>query len=259
MRILYFDCFSGISGDMTLGALIDCGVDAEYLQNELGKLGLDGYSINTGKSLKNGISGTNVDVILDEHNHDHCMNDNHDHGHHFHRNLSDIERIIDNSTLNENVKASSKKIFQKLASAEGKIHGKPVEDVHFHEVGAVDSIVDIVGTAICMDYLKIDKFISSPVNTGMGFVKCQHGIIPVPGPAAIELLKGVPVYSLDVNTELVTPTGAAIISTLCDSFGPIPQMTVENTGYGCGKKDLEIPNLLRVIIGNEKKKIIPQY
>lgn len=282
MRVLYFDCFCGISGDMTLGALIDCGVDVEEFKSELGKLNMDGYAIEVTRSLRNGISGTHVNVVLhqhtqdhdhhhEHHNHDeeyhdghhdvhmhHTHHESHNEGHggveHHHRNLIDIEHIIDESGLNQRVKSVSKLIFRNLAVAEAKIHGKSVEDVHFHEVGAVDSIVDIVGTAICIDMLKIDRFVSSPVNTGMGFVECQHGIIPVPGPAALELLKGVPVYSMDIDTELVTPTGAAIISTLCESFGPIPAMTVQNTGYGVGSKQLEIPNLLRVIMGEDKKK-----
>jgi uncharacterized protein (TIGR00299 family) protein len=174
--------------------------------------------------------------------------------HHGHRNLMDIEHIIGSSRLNDNIKEISRGIFRKLAQAEAKIHGRPVEEVHFHEVGAVDSIVDIVGASICIDMLKIDLFQCSPINTGMGFVKCQHGIIPVPGPAALELLKGIPIYSEDINTELVTPTGAAIISYLCSNFGPIPLITMERTGYGAGKKELEIPNMLRVIIGEADKK-----
>lgn len=269
MRVLYFDCFSGISGDMTLGALIDCGVDCEKFKRELAKLNIDGYEIDITRGMKNGISGTDVNVILEmdhdgnAHHHDNDGNDEHnheDHHHehgmhsHAHRNLSDIEKIIDDSSLSVKVKELSKLMFKKVAVSEAKIHGKSMEEVHFHEVGAVDSIIDIVGTAICIEELKIDKFISSPVNTGMGFVKCQHGIIPVPGPAALEMLKGVPVYSMDINTELVTPTGAAIISTLCSEFGPLPRMVVERCGYGCGKKDIEIPNLLRVVIGEDKKK-----
>lgn len=268
MRVLYFDCFSGISGDMTLGALIDCGVDCEKFKRELAKLNIDGYEIDITRGMKNGISGTDVNVILevdhdgndhhdndgnDEHNHE---DHHHEHGmhSHAHRNLSDIEKIIDDSSLSVKVKELSKLMFKKVAVSEAKIHGKSMEEIHFHEVGAVDSIIDIVGTAICIEELKIDKFVSSPVNTGMGFVKCQHGIIPVPGPAALEMLKGVPVYSMDINTELVTPTGAAIISTLCSEFGPLPRMVVERCGYGCGKKDIEIPNLLRVVIGEDKKK-----
>lgn len=253
MRVLYFDCFSGISGDMVLGALLDSGIDVEVFKNELQKLHIDGYNIETSRVVKNGISGMDVNVILEEHHHDHGHD--HENHHHDHRNLSDIENIIDCSELDKNVKDISKRIFKKLAEAEAKVHGKPVEEVYFHEVGAVDSIVDIVGTAICVDILKIERFMASPVNTGMGFVRCQHGIIPVPGPATIELLRGLPVYSMDINTELVTPTGAAILSSLCDSFGPIPPMVVLNTGYGAGKKDMEIPNLLRVIIGDEKKKM----
>jgi len=249
MRIMYFDCFSGVSGDMTLGALIDCGADGEFLKGELEKLHITGYKIEIKNSIKNGICGTDVNVILEK-----C--EEHEEGHHnSHRNLMEIEKIINNSQLNENVKDMSKKIFRKLAESEAKIHGRPIEEVHFHEVGAVDSIVDIVGTAICIDYLKIDKFVCSPVNTGMGFVECQHGLIPVPGPATIELLKGMPVFSSDIKCELVTPTGAAIVSTLCSEYGPLPSMVVEKVGYGCGKKELEIPNLLRVVIGEDKKKL----
>lgn len=244
MKTLYFDCFSGISGDMVLGALIDCGIDAEDFKMELAKLHLDGYSIDVTMSSKNGIRGTDVNVRLTD--------DHEGHDHH-HRNLRDIENIIDNSSLKQNVKDMAKSIFLRLAEAEGKIHCKAVDEVHFHEVGAVDSMVDIVGTAICIDMLGIERFVGSRVNTGMGFVSCQHGIIPVPGPATAELLKGVPVYSMDIQTELVTPTGAAILSTLCESYGPIPCMTVEKVGYGLGKKDIDIPNLLRVFIGDEKK------
>lgn len=264
MKVLYFDCFSGISGDMVLGALIDCGIDPERFISEINKLNIEGYSIKVTRGAKNGISGIDVDVQLDndkdgdhgchEGNDDHSAHDHDSHNKaHHHRNLQDIEYIIDNSALKQNVKDVSKKIFRKLAYAEAKVHGKPVEEVHFHEVGAVDSIIDITGTAICLDLLGVEKVIGSAVNTGMGFVKCQHGIIPVPGPAAMELLKGIPIYSLDIRTELVTPTGAAILSSLCESFGPIPQMTVESTGYGLGKKDIEIPNLLRAVIGEEKK------
>lgn len=248
MRILYFDCFSGISGDMTLGALIDCGVDGEALRAELKKLGVDGYSLEITRKQKNGIEGCDVDVRAEE---DHCG----DGGRHCHRNLRDIKGIIDRSSLSDNVKSLSERMFGKLARAEAKIHGVGVDDVHFHEVGAVDSIIDMVGASICVDMLHIDKFVSSSVNTGMGFVRCQHGIIPVPAPATVELLKGVSVHSSNIDSELVTPTGAAIVSTLCSEFGPIPEMTIEETGYGCGKRDLEIPNLLRVLVGDEKKKI----
>lgn len=254
MKVLYFDCFSGISGDMTLGALLDCGINGEKFKEEIAKLNIGGYRIDIKKGMKNGISGTDVNVILSsdkEESDDFCDHDNE--GHHNHRNLSDIEKIIDDSSLDERVKDLSKHMFRKLAVSEARIHGKDIKEVHFHEVGAVDSIIDIVGTAICVVQLKVDKFISSPVNTGMGFVKCQHGIIPVPGPAALELLKGIPVYSMDINTELVTPTGAAIISTLCSEFGPLPHMVVERCGYGCGKKDIKIPDLLRVVIGEDKR------
>lgn len=254
MRILYFDCFSGISGDMVLGALIDCGIDVQLFLNEIKKLDIEGYRIEIAHSSKNGIGGTDVNVILDEEKNAHSdHHDKNDHNHHDHRNLKDITYIIENSELAQSVKDMSIKIFNRIAEAEAKIHCKDIDEVHFHEVGAVDSIIDIVGASICINLLHIDKMVSSAVNTGYGFVNCQHGIIPVPAPATVELLKGIPVYSLDIKTELVTPTGAAILSTLCSSFGPIPDMTVEKAGYGLGKKDLEIPNLLRVIIGDQKK------
>ena len=244
MKTLYFDCFSGISGDMVLGALIDCGIDGGAFKNELSKLNVDGYDIEITKGSKKGISGTDVFVKIENEDNPHC---------HIHRNLEDIDEIIDRSSLNQHVKEVSKKIFLKLAEAEAKVHSKKVEEVHFHEVGALDSIVDIVGCAICIDMLNIERFAASRVNTGMGFVECRHGIMPVPAPAAAELLTGIPIYSMDIETELVTPTGAAILSTLCESFGPIPAMTIGKIGYGLGKKDIDIPNLLRVFIGDQKK------
>jgi hypothetical protein len=233
---------------MTLGALLDLGVDKDVLLNELNKLNVSGFTIDISRAKKNGIEGTNVDIRLDAHNHKHE-----------HRNLHDIEKIIDESALDENVKKISKAMFMKVAQAEAKIHGTTIENIHFHEVGALDSIVDIVGVAICMNMLKVDKVISSPLHDGTGFVKCQHGLIPIPAPAVLEILReaSVPFYSTGIKNELVTPTGAAIIATLAEEFGNMPEMVVEKVGYGAGKRNMEIPNLLRVTLGEVKKKITP--
>lgn len=242
MTTLYFDCFSGISGDMTVGALIDIGVPEEYLLRNLDKLGIsDEYSINIKKGIKNGIHGTDFDVLLIE---------KHDDNHHG-RNLFDIEGLIDKSSLNDNIKNISKRIFNIIAEAEAKVHGKGIYDVHFHEVGAVDSIIDIVGTAICIDYIKPDIILSSPVNTGSGFVKCQHGLIPVPAPATLNILKDVPVYCDEREFELTTPTGAAILKALVLKFEKMSFMKIKKVGYGCGKRNTDKPNVLRVILCEE--------
>ncbi|KPU27271.1 hypothetical protein TR13x_05855 [Caloranaerobacter sp. TR13] len=260
MKILYYDCFSGISGDMNLGAMIDLGVGKEYLINELSKLNLDSeYEIRIRRENKKGIDGTKVDVILkNKHDHSH---DHHDHTHshshsHAHRNLKDIEYIINSSSLNENVKKLSIDMFRKIAQAEAKVHGKSLYEVHFHEVGAVDSIVDIVGAAICIDYLKVDKIMASHVQLGGGFVKCAHGLIPVPAPATVEILKGIPIKSGIAPFETTTPTGAAILAVNVDEFTDEMNFTIEKIGYGIGSRDLKIPNVLRVYIAreNEEKK-----
>ncbi len=274
-NILYFDILSGISGDMTIGALLDldCGIDIKMLENELKKLNLSGYSITAKKTLKNSISGTKFDVILEEHqhNHDHAHghehNHSHDHAHghehehnhvhdhtheHEHRSYKDIIALIDNSDLKESVKTLSKEIFLTIGLAEAKIHAKTLDEVHFHEVGAVDSIVDIVGSAICIDALNIDEIISSPIHVGTGFVKSQHGVIPVPAPATLEILQGVPIYSTGIRSELVTPTGAGIIKTMAKDYGSFPQLVIEKIGYGHGTKDLDITNTLRVTLCKKK-------
>ncbi|HGE69756.1 TPA: nickel pincer cofactor biosynthesis protein LarC [Candidatus Poribacteria bacterium] len=245
-KVAYFDCFSGISGDMTLGVLVDLGLKPEVLKDELLKLNLDGYKISFNKVQKHGITGTKVDIELDNHDH------HHEHNHHG-RHLSDIIKLISESQLNQDVKDMAEKIFTRLGEAEAKVHNVDIEKIHFHEVGAVDSILDIVGSAIGINALEIDKIYSSPLPLGQGFVKSSHGVIPVPAPATVELLRGIPAKRTEVSAELVTPTGAAIISTITDSFGPIPDMTIENIGYGAGTKDFtEQPNLLRVIIGTSK-------
>ena len=246
----YFDIFSGISGNMILGALIDAGLSIEELKKELSKLKLDDeYEIISKKVLKNGISGTYVNVQLKEHHHEHHNHEHHHLHHHHHRSLSDIYEIIDKSDLSNEIKIKSKEIFLRLAKAEAKMHGVGIEEVHFHEVGAVDAIVDIVGSVIGMELLGIERIKASPVHVGRGFVKSAHGKIPVPAPATMELLEGVPVYSIGIDAELTTPTGAAIITTLSEDFGPRPYMLITKTAYGAGTRDLEIPNLLRINLG----------
>jgi uncharacterized protein (DUF111 family) len=282
MKILYYDCFCGISGDMNIGALIDLGVDKEYLLNEISKLKLDSeYEIKIEKALKNGISGTKVDVVLYKHHHDHNHEEaltstnghshrhhhdegthehhqaeqhkhvhNHTHEHH-HRNLGDIKNIINNSSLCDNIKKLSIDIFMKVAEAEALVHNKPLDEVHFHEVGAIDSIIDIVGAAICIDYLKVDKVLASSVQVGGGFVKCAHGIIPVPAPATVEILKNIPIKSGIVQFETTTPTGAAILAANVEEFTDKIDFSVDKIGYGIGHRDLEIPNVLRVYLGKK--------
>ena len=259
MKTLYFDCSSGISGNMTLGALTEIIGDEKYLLEELKKLNMDGYHIEISKKVKNGITGTHVDVILEhEHNNEHHHNnedENAEHHHHEHRNLEDINKIIDNSTLDENVKTLAKKIFMRVAKAESKVHNKPLDEIHFHEVGAIDSIVDIVGTAILINKIKPDKIISSIVNDGYGFIECAHGTMSVPVPATSEIFaaSNVKFKQIDIDTELVTPTGAAIIAELADEFITLPAMVTEKIGWGAGTKDLKIPNILKVYYGEMEK------
>jgi len=254
MKVLYYDCFCGISGDMNLGALIDLGVDKEYIIKELSKLKLDSeYKIKIEKTTKKGISGTKVDVNLSHHHHHH----NDDHHHHgqqgSHRNLTDIEKIINDSNLSERVKTISLNMFMKVAEAEAKVHGKSLYEVHFHEVGATDSIIDFVGAAVCLDYLKVDRIMASSVQVGGGFVKCAHGIIPVPAPATVEILLGIPVKSGLVPFETTTPTGAAILAANVEVFTDKIDFSVEKVGYGIGHRELEIPNVLRVYLGSIEK------
>lgn len=253
MKTLYFDCSSGISGNMTLGALTEIIGDENYLVEELRKLNIDGYKIEFSKKIKNGITGTYVDVIL-EHEHHHEEKNHHEHNHthhHEHRNLNDVNKIIDNSSLNGNVKDLAKRIFLRVAKAESKVHNKPIEEVHFHEVGAIDSIVDIVGTAILINKINPSKIISSIVNDGYGFIECAHGKISVPVPATSEIFaeSKVKFRQIDIDTELVTPTGAAIIAELSNEFRTLPTMIIEKIGWGTGSKDLEIPNVLKVYCG----------
>lgn len=235
MKILYYDCFAGISGDMNLGAMIDLGLDPEYLKNELDRLEIDKYELQITRDQRHGIFGTKVDVIMGKTD--------------VHRHMSDIEKIIRSSTLNDEIKELSLIIFRKIAIAEAKVHNTPVEKVHFHEVGAVDSIVDIVGAAIAMNYFKPDKIIASGIEVGGGFVKCSHGTLPVPAPATVEILKGIPVRMGTVDFEATTPTGAAIIAATVNEFTDKPFINIHKTGYGVGHKKANIPNLLRVYLG----------
>jgi uncharacterized protein (TIGR00299 family) protein len=239
MKIAYFDCFAGISGDMTLGALIDAGADPERLRDSLTGLGVGGYRIEVGRKIAGYIEATDVSVILDEPHHGH------------HRHLKEILEIIRGATLSDSVKQTAERIFRRLAAAEGLIHGCSPEKIHFHEVGALDAIVDIVGTAIALEMLGSPKVISSPMPTFHGYVKGSHGIFPLPAPATAEILRGVPWRKLDIEGELVTPTGAAIIAEIASGFGPLPAMRVQSIGYGAGKSDFGIPNALRVMIGEE--------
>ncbi len=325
MRILYYDCFCGISGDMNLAAMLNLGVPKEYLFKEISKINLNSeYDIQINSSEKLGITGTRVDVILkdevnnsdnigykdfehcstdiiedhshshvhdEEHNHhDHSHGEdashNHEHSHphsnehdcshnheqahvhshsgnheHHHRNLKDIENIINSSDLSEKVKNLSLNMFMRVAEAEAKVHGKTLYEVHFHEVGAIDSIVDIVGAAICLEYLKVDKIMASHVQVGGGFVKCAHGLMPVPAPATVEILKGIPINVGVVQFETTTPTGAAILAENVQEFTSKIDFSIKKIGYGIGHRDLDIPNVLRVYLGedNSLEKIEEQY
>ncbi len=222
---------------MNLAAMIDLGLDKNFLLSELKKLKLSGYTIRFSKEQRSGITGTRVDVITDPSENQ------------IHRNLSDIEKIIDTSDLNKQVKSLSKRIFQKLGKAEAHVHNKPISKIHFHEVGAIDSIIDIVGAAICYDYFQFDKIFASSVELGGGFIKASHGVLPVPAPATVEILKNIPTKIGGANFETTTPTGAAILSTLVNDFTDKIEMVIHKTGYGIGHKVTESPNLLRVYVG----------
>lgn len=234
--IAYFDCFSGISGDMTLGAFLDLGVPVEWIKEGLDRIPLKGFDLTVTQISRSGIHAKRVQVDTKYGSKS--------------RDYSQIKSLLKDSPLSPSVKERSLEIFAKIAEAEAEIHNCPIEKVHFHEVGGIDAIVDIVGTALCVDFLKLDKIVASKIPLGSGFVDCSHGTLPVPAPATLKILKDVPVYGTDVPHELVTPTGAAIIVTLAESFGKLPAIIVADTGYGAGQRDLEaIPNLLRIITG----------
>jgi uncharacterized protein (TIGR00299 family) protein len=244
MKIAYLDCASGISGDMTLGALVDAGAGLAAIQHGIDSLGLPGCRIIATEVKKRGFRATQIAI---EHEPEHK-----------HRHLHHITAMIDGSALADRQRELAKRIFERLAEAEAKVHGSTIEKVHFHEVGAVDSIADIVGSAIGFDLLGIERIICSPVPTGHGFVEIAHGRCSIPAPATGELLRGVPLAPLGVEGELTTPTGAAIVAALADEFGPLPAMTIERIGYGAGQKDFPQPNLLRILVGTTTQTSSPQ-
>ena len=236
--ILYFDIIGGISGDMTLASLLDLGVPKEIFLQELNKLNMDNeFEIEIDYKYENGIKGTKVNVITKE---QYC-----------HRNLIDVYDIIDNSRLNNNIKERAKEIFMIVAKSEAKVHGTTIDKIHFHEVGAIDSIVDIVGSCILLDLLNIDKVYSTSVPLGSGFIQCAHGVIPAAAPATVEILKNIPVKFNHVKGECTTPTGAAIIKTICDEFVDELDFNTKKIGYGVGHKKFEKPNILRVALAQE--------
>jgi len=313
MRIAYLECFSGISGDMFLGALVDAGVPPKLLEDTVTALGV-GAKLEISKVMRSGISATKVDVWVEgekdmpreeywakqgagrvsveraptrapahehdhahthehtHHDHEHSHHDHHSHGEHSrtgvsaphkhehsHRGLSDIKKIISASKISDFAKKTAVSIFEALGAAEAKIHDVPIETIHFHEVGAVDAIVDIVCASVGAEALGVDEIVCSPLNVGGGTVNCAHGTFPVPAPATVELLKDAPVYSSGIQMELVTPTGAAIVKTLAKRFGPFPELRTEKSAYGAGSRDLNgHPNVLRIVIGEAAPKVTPK-
>jgi len=293
MRIAYLECFSGISGDMFLGSLVDAGVPFTLLENTTAALNV-GARLESRKVMRGGLSGTKIDVITDQghqHDHDHPVQDHqheqphshddqhehshghdhahqhahahehthadgtvhtHEHAHEAHRSLSAILGIISSAALSDSVKARASRAFQLLGEAEARIHSMPIEQVHFHEVGAVDTIVDIICSAVGSEYLKVDRWLCSPLNVGSGTVNCAHGTLPVPAPATLALLGDAPIYSSGPPMERVTPTGAAIVRMLDAEYGSLPALRVSSTGYGAGGRDTPgQPNLLRLLVGEE--------
>jgi uncharacterized protein (TIGR00299 family) protein len=277
MTIAYFDCFSGISGDMILGAMINAGLDFDHLCSELKKLGLNGYHLERRIVRKHEIKGVKVDVVIrtsegvevtespgedtPDHAHSHTHPHTHEHAHAHHtpdqvqehagHHLADLLDIIDRSALDARIRQRASTVFNHLAEAEGVIHGVSRENVHLHEVSGMDAMVDIVGACIGLDALGVEEVYASALPLGSGFIRCAHGRLPVPAPGALELLKGMPVYQNGAQGELVTPTGAAFLKTVTRAFGPMPAMTLRQVGYGAGTKDFpERPNMLRLCLGD---------
>ncbi|MGH9831169.1 MAG: nickel pincer cofactor biosynthesis protein LarC, partial [Blastocatellia bacterium] len=236
-QALYFDCFAGASGDMIVGALLDLGLDFQALRSQLSLLPLSGYELGATRVTRAGLAATRFEVavqVMDQP----------------HRGLREIDELIGSSRIGDPAKSTALAIFSRLAEAEARVHGTSIEQVHFHEVGAVDSIIDITGAAIGFELLGVEKFFASALRVGYGTIRAAHGLLPVPGPATAELLVGAPIYAGDIEGEFVTPTGAAILATLC-SFGPMPHMTLERTGYGAGTRDPSgLPNVLRAATGS---------
>ncbi|VAW24065.1 FIG099352: hypothetical protein [hydrothermal vent metagenome] len=242
MKILYYDCFAGISGDMNLGAMIDLGVDPDYLKAEFQKLNIEGFYLKIKKDKRRGVTGTKATVVIENQENEKP------------RHLKHIEELINQSSLSSEVKSMSIKIFDLIAVAEANVHGISKQQVHFHEVGALDSIADIIGAAICIDYLKVDKIMSAPIQLGGGTVKCAHGIMPVPAPATIEIVQDVPVKTGLVQHEATTPTGAAILVAMVNEFTEQISFPIHKIAYGIGQRDIsEVPNVLRVYLSEDDK------
>lgn len=262
MKILYFDCFAGAAGDMIVGALLDAGLPFDELKRALGSLAVEGWDVSVERVIKTGVTATKFRVI--DHSpvasglsrtapHTHAGAASHTHAHspaHGHHSLPEIDTAIRRSALSEAGKARAIAMFRRLAEAEAAIHGMPVDEVHLHEVGAIDSIIDIVGAVFAIEWFQADRIVVSPLNVGGGMVRSAHGVFPVPAPATVALLKDAPIYSSGVPVELLTPTGALILTEYASSFGPVPAMRVHRAGYGAGDRDLaETPNVVRVLVG----------
>lgn len=258
-RILYLDAFAGVSGDMFVGALLDLGVELEAVRRDVAGLNLAGFELRAARVARQGLMGTKFDVIDpvtgrnvdDRHDHQHHGDGRHRHEprHHEQRGLREIRRIIAESSLPPEVANDAGAVFELLGQAEATVHGVDIEQVHFHEVGAIDCIVDIVAAASAFHRLGVDEAWCSPVHVGSGTVRCTHGLLQVPAPATLELLQGVPIYATGVVGELATPTGAALLKYFCTGFSPMPPLVVERVGYGAGSKEFAIPNLLRATVG----------
>ena len=256
MRVLYFDCFAGAAGDMILGALVDAGLPFEELKRALGSLAVEGWDVSVDRVVKTGVSATKFKVhehahqgsgIGDQGSAHHHHHHHHDHGHH---SLEEIFAAINRSALSESGKTRAIDMFRRLGEAESAIHGIPIDKIHLHEVGAIDSIIDIVGAVFAIEWFKADRIVVSPINVGSGMVRTEHGVFPVPAPATVSLLKNAPVYSSGIQSELLTPTGALILTEFASAFGPIPPMTIDKVGYGAGDRELkETPNVVRVLVG----------
>ena len=258
MKLLYFDCFAGAAGDMILGALLDAGLPIDELKKALGSLAVEGWDISADRVLKTGVSATKFKV--NEHVHSHVHPHSHSHHDHDHRHdagshaphhsLKEIEAAIGRSALSDSGKGRAIAMFRRLAEAEAAIHGMPVDQVHLHEVGAIDSIIDIVGAVFALEWFAADRIVVSPLNVGGGMVRSAHGVFPVPAPATVRLLGQAPIYSNGIEAELLTPTGALILTEYASSFGPVPAMRVDRVGYGAGDRELkETPNVVRVLVG----------
>jgi len=273
MRIAYWDCFSGIAGDMNLGAMVGCGLSVEDLRRDLSGLALEGFSIEHHRVQRGALAADKIDVVIDgadhghhdhdDHDHDDHDHDDHDHddhhhggdeaGHHHHpcRGLAEIRDILGASTLPDGVAERAEEVFVALCAAEAEVHGTTIDEVHLHEVGAIDAIVDIVGACCGLRRLGIEAVRCSPLNVGSGSVSTAHGVLPVPAPATAHLLRGAPVYSSGPEAELVTPTGAALVAVLAEGFGRWPAMKVSAIGYGAGDNEFEgLANVLRLVIGD---------